>query len=165
MKKFTLLFALAILFALIHPFSTNAQWYKSYGVTDKNELAEDQCREGMKKAANIVSLGKVTSIMGGVCAVAGGIAFSTFYIVRAVSPSIDPGAALMILSVSIVGKGYMFLGGVITAIGIPIWITGAVRRVNIRTALSKFPAKIALSPGFIKGYNHYSPGLSVVITF
>jgi Flp pilus assembly protein TadB len=165
MKKSSLLIAFAISLAIIHPLATHAQWYKSYGVTNKNELTEDQCNEAMKKATTILNLGKATSIMGGVFALTGGLAFSSFYIVGAAYPSINFGAAILILSIAILGKGAMFLGGGLAAIGVPIWVTGSVRKRNIKTVLSGFPAKLALVPVVNKDFNHYSPGLSVVITF
>jgi hypothetical protein len=163
--KVTLLFFFAIIVMAINPFHGNAQWYHSYGVNSINELSEAQCITAMGKTAKTNRLGKVLSIAGGLYTV-GGIA--TFYASQnllSTTSSNDPGLGLMMVLVAITGKVLIYIGGSMAAVGIPIWISSASRKVQINKAIEKFPAKVALSPVIIRDFNHYSLGLTATLRF
>jgi hypothetical protein len=166
MKKVIVLLTLLQVFITINPFQVYAQWYKSYGVNNINELTEAQCKEAMEKAAITVKGGRILTVIGGADAILGGILFSI--------PSTSNGnmnfkeelnADLKNLFRDVFGAVFLITGGAIAASGIPIWITGAVRKSSIRKVLAKLPAKVSLSPQIIPEIHHYAVGLSVAIRF
>jgi len=54
----------------------------------------------------------------------------------------------------------MYIGAGIAGIGIPIWISGAMRKSDIEIAMAKYTSQLRIRPGVIldqgKGYAHVS---------
>jgi len=163
MKNFCLLLSFALFLSLIHPNQSNAQqWYNSFGVTNINELTEAQCKVAMEKATKLIGTGTAFAIIGGLAAIVGGIVYYSGL------TSIMTGSYNEITKNTqnaMIGGVIMYCGAGLSAIGIPLWIAGAMRKADIEIALAKFPAKVAFGPRIIKDLNHYSLGLSMSITF
>jgi len=132
MKKLTL-----SLLILCFAFSVNAQWYyNSFNVSNVNDLNQDQLNLSLTKANQSIKTGSImTGVGAGVCII-GAIMYSSGLsnIVSSTTYSgIDKG-----LNKGIAGAYIAGAGGIIACIGIPIWISGSMRKNDIEIALVKF---------------------------
>lgn len=123
---------LTCIFLVLFAVNVNAQWYQRlYGVTNINELSEQQLNLAMQLANQKIKTGKTVTLIGlgsfivGGILVTDGMIFSWNDIDKGLS---EAAAGLLIAS-----------GGIITAaIGTTIWITGSNRKSSIEVALTRF---------------------------
>jgi hypothetical protein len=132
MKKLTL-----VLLIVCFAFSVNAQWYyNSFNVSNINDLNQDQLNLSLTKANKSIKTGQImTGVGGGVCIIGAimyssglnNMASSTTY--SGINEGLNKGTA---------GAYIAGAGGIIASIGIPIWISGFMRKSDIEVTLVKF---------------------------
>lgn len=136
MKKLRGIILLTIVVALLS-INVNAQWYiNSFGVTNMNELNQDQLNIGLEQSLKTVKAGKVLTFVGLGAAIIGGIVYAQGVdeIVQAdsygqISSGTDKGVG---------GIGLVYGGLLATSIGIPVWIVGSQRKNQITMHLGKY---------------------------
>jgi len=127
MKKFIFLFVF-VLFGL----SGNAQWYCSMGVTNIDDLSEEQLNLAYSKAEKMIKNGQLMTFGGLIVGLTGWLISDDA--VKSWEPTVDPD----------VGNGYelglfMIIAGFGTAgVGVPLWIVGNSRKTDIEIALIKY---------------------------
>jgi hypothetical protein len=151
MKRLPFLLVLGIVLTFSHPRQTQAQWYKSYGVTSIDELSKDQCE---------TALGKVNKRESeAIGLIAGGGLLLLFGSLVSVKPGVEN-------VVAGIGKGLAIdAGGVIAACGVLSLVNCAIREARITKVLARFNVKVSLLPQIIQENDNYSLGLSLAIRF
>ena len=162
MKNFTLTVAFALLSIFIFPDKTIAQWYNSYGVTNINELTEAQCKLALEKATKISGAGTAMTLIGGAVAIIGGIMYSS-----GLSDMLGGNYSQLgsNYSKAMAGAVALYCGGGVAGIGIPLWIVGAMRKMDIEIALAKFSTTVTLLPKISQGNGWPSVGFCLAVTF
>jgi len=150
--------------ALLLPNRVCAQWYTAYGVTNINELTEAQCNLALDKATKISTTGTMLTVLGGIVAIGGGIAYSS-----ALSNLMSAKSLSEIERYTqngLYAAAALYCGGGVLGIGIPIWIAGAMRKSDVEIALAKFKTNVSWSPVLLKNQlNGYGLGISLSFTF
>jgi len=124
--------------------SVNAQWYyNSFSVSNINDLNQDQLNLSLAKANQSIKTGRIMTgaglgvfIIGSIIYSSGlnNIASSTTY------SGIDDG-----LNKGIAGAYIASAGGIVAGIGIPLWISGFMRKSDIEIALVKFKGSASIN--------------------
>jgi hypothetical protein len=142
---------LSIIFLFIVSFSVDAQWYnRSCGVTDISNWTPDEFECMWRNASRCVVGGAITTGIGISCFIAGGIIWYNYGTLGGSSPSI-----------TISGLGLF----AIVPIGITIWITGAVRKSQLRnTPHSKGINSHSLNIAPTINRNHFNNSYSLCLT-
>ncbi|MFC2098550.1 hypothetical protein ACFLSP_02275 [Bacteroidota bacterium] len=158
MKKTVLL----LIFILSFFNTTYAQWYeRSCGVTDINTCSLEEFECLWNKSTNKLVIGAATSVIGTSIIVGTVIWISNF----------DTGPESEFVTVGlIIGSLGLGIGLVLNGVGIPIMITGAIRRSNLRKSVHFDTYKIGylkVSPslGLNQFNNTYNYGVSLSLTF
>lgn len=145
--------------------NSHAQWfYKSYGVTNINDLSESQLKLALQDAEKKIKTGKTLTFIGIGSTILGSIIYADA--MSSAGDSWDEfwnsmskgGAGLLIASA----------GTASMAIGIPFWIVGVNRKNSIEVTLVNFNSSSYLrsKQSAILGYNpQTSIGLSLKINF
>jgi len=153
-----------ILFLIAVSFScySDAQWYTSkYGVEDLNDLSNEQLMECYSNASTTFIVG-IPLTLGGAGLMLGGFVWA-----------LSAGAATVVTLGTYEPESYggelIIAGAVVTCVGIPLWITGGVRRKELRpTLISRgLISNISILPG--AGYDlmthTYYPAMTLRIQF
>ena len=135
MKK--LLISLIVLSSII----SNAQWYTEYGVTNMNELNEQQLNLALKQSQKTINIGVALTAIGVPLIIIGGVMYLSG-LNEIIDQNIEGG-----LNKSATGSLIMCGGGLSASIGIPIWIVGANRKNIILVHLEKFKTSYIPSLG------------------
>ncbi len=151
MKKLLFLLVLGVVITFSHPRQTQAQWYKSYGVTSINELTKDQCATalGNVKKSKSETIGIFAG--GGMLLLLGSIVP-----VRSGWNNIVPG---------IVKGMSIYAGGCLIVCGVLSLVNSSIREARIKKVLTRFPVQVSLSPHFSEYLHHYNVGLSMAVLF
>ncbi|WP_167617979.1 hypothetical protein [Maribellus sediminis] len=154
MKKL-LVFSILILFT----FSVQAQWYYKYGVTNVDELTENQLKIALQQTTKRTHVGATLTFIGAGMVIGGVALFNN------ATHDNDTGDAI--------GKGFSgaslySFGFISMAVGIPIWIVNGNRKSSIELALVKFNTSSYLGNNSSENLGFKQPpnlGLSVKINF
>ena len=130
MKKLTIL-----IIGILLSISLNAQWYQAYGVTNVNDLNEDQCNLALKKATKSIEVGQIMTFGGAAVFVVGILVYQSAIKDVLDSDDLDFDQELNKGTAgSLIAAG----GGIICTIGVPLWISGNTQKKQIEIALVKF---------------------------
>lgn len=126
MMKKLLTCILLILFAV----NVNAQWYQRlYGVTNINELNEEQLNIALQLSQQKIKTGKTVTFIG----------IGSLFLGAVTLTNVSGSDNIIDASGNISAGLFFICGGIVTtAIGIPIWITGSNRKNSIEVALTRF---------------------------
>lgn len=132
MKKLTMILTL-----VLFTFSVNAQWYyNSFNVSNMNDLNQDQLNLSLTKANQSIKTGQIMTGVGAVVCIIGAVMYSS-----GLSGIVNSSTTTGIndnLNKGMAGAYIAGAGGIIACIGIPIWISGSMRKNDIEIALVKF---------------------------
>jgi hypothetical protein len=134
MKKAILAIMLSVLLVNMIP----AQWYeRKCGVIDLDNCSDTEYECMWNRATKVVRTGAITTIIGTTSIIAGILVLND--------------ASMDIVSTIFIG-GFGTIGGImLDCIGIPVWITGGVRRSQLRNVPGhggQGPLSLSLSPSF-----------------
>ena len=153
---------LVVLVFVVFAFNANSQWYQKYGVTNINDLSEEQLQFSLHKAETNLKTGKILTFTGLGASLVGAIIAAnatTGIFNRNIDETFNQYAYGSILMLG--GMGAM-------AVGIPFWIVGASRRNQIEVALIKFSYSSYLGNYQPPNLNYKQPitiGLSLKVNF
>lgn len=132
MKKLFFLFLIAT-FSL----SLNAQWYyNSFNVSNMNDLNQAQLNLSLLKANQSIKTGQIMTGVGAVVCIIGAVMYSS-----GLSGIVNSSTTTGIndnLNKGMSGVYIASAGAIVAGIGIPVWISGAMRKNDIEIALVKF---------------------------
>jgi len=153
---------LFVLVFVLFVFNANSQWYQKYGVTNINDLSEEQLKYSLQKAETNIKTGKILTYTGlgfGII----GIIVGTHATLGIFNNELDK-----TLNEYTAG-GALILGGMgAMAVGIPFWIVGTSRRNQVEVALislkySSYSGNY--QPANLKFRQPTSIGLSLKVNF
>ena len=129
----TIILLITILFTM----NLNAQWYSTqFGVTDMNDLNQNQLNIGLEQSLKTIKTGQVLTGVGAVAGIIGTVIYS-----RGINDIISSTSTSQIDDGLNKGMGGAFLmyGGFLTmSVGIPVWIVGVQRKNTITMHLGKY---------------------------
>ena len=137
MKKLIIISTI-LLFCLV----ANSQWYSSFNVTNINELSEDQLNLALDKSLQTIKAGQITTGVGLGVVLIGGIIYASGLNDIVDDYEIDKG-----VNKGMAGAYLMYGGALAVGVGIPVWISGEVRKNDIEIALVKFKPTSSLGMG------------------
>ena len=127
--KITFLVVLILLFIG----NIEGQWYyNNYGVTNMNELNENQLNLALEQSQNTITGGVALTVVGTITTIVGGVMYSKG-LNEIVTGGLDDG-----LNKSTNGALVMAVGGVAASVGIPLWVVGQQRKNIILVHLAKY---------------------------
>jgi hypothetical protein len=136
---------ITICFLLFFSIVINAQWYyNSINVTKINDLNQDQLNLALIKANKSIKTGQIMTGVGAGFAIIGAVIYGS-----GLTGIVNSGTTTGInnnLNKSMAGAYIMGGGAIVAGIGIPIWISGSMRKNDIEIALVKFK-----TTGYING--------------
>lgn len=147
-------FWVAVILALL-VLNVQAQWYsRSFGVNSINDLSEVQLNYSLQRAEANVHTGKILTYSG-----IGAFTLGTIIAASGVHGFWN-GVGDDDLNQYVAGSMLMLLGMGSTAVGIPFWISGAIRKKKVEIALLRFNSSA------FTGYRQPEQiGLSLKISF
>ena len=116
--------------------SLNAQWYYNYNVTNVNDLTEIQCNLALRKANGQIETAKIMTLGGAIASIAGIIVYSNS--LENETEDILDGDYDVNTGGFTAGAVLAYGGAAICGIGIPIWISGEMKKNQVEIALKKF---------------------------
>ena len=150
MKKVIFLF-----FGIVLSLNVSAQWYSAYGVTNVNELNQEQCNLALQKADKTIKTGKILTFAGVGTSLVGIIVYSSAIKDVIDSDDLEFGKEI---NKGTFGAIMMYGGGIAAGIGIPVWISGESQKSQIEIALKKFDTAWYNKKG-------YPIGVGIKVTF
>jgi hypothetical protein len=128
---------ITICFLLFFSIAINAQWYyNSFNVTNINDLNQAQLNLALTKANQSIKTGQIMTGVGAVIAIIGAVMYSS-----GLSGIVNSNSTTGIndnLNKGMAGAYIMYGGAIVAGIGIPVWISGHMRKNDIEIALVKF---------------------------
>ena len=145
---------------LISTVSLNAQYfgypmYSNPNVINLNDLTESECIVALDKATDKISNGTAMTIIGGISAIIG---YGVY-----VDQLSKIGGFDSHYRGAIAGAVVMGIGGIITSIGIPLWIYGKLQKDTIEIVMTKFKKNVSLKPSLF--YDSKNKGFCASLTF
>lgn len=163
MKKKKIMIVSLILAGCLLSYNVNAQWYKRYGVTDSNDLTENQWNTALEKAEMTINKGKNLTIAGGISIGIGSAIYGIGYASLKDEEGFDVlGEYLLLVTVS---GAFSYLGSLCLISGIPTWIIGGSRKSIIIKAKKKYASQLSFTPYLNTHPNRSSVGLRLTLFF